>query len=281
MHRSAVRCVRLNDFFKNIKALGKKTVDDRAKSLASTSPADSALQRQRLQPALARLRKKEDESFSGKFTEDEYKQDKWDTEEDIDIDSIRARGFLRHRKNYAPPADLDKQFGSLVKRFASDVDSSEDWLNIKLSDKPTLKFKLMYLLEQRLGHAVPNSRLHEMKMVADLRDFYQEPISNVTPYTELARDADAPRNLHVMEHAARFHPEDTEAHHGGVTAFPGAGGKVYGLRNKRLYRQFNPKTAWYDFEDDHFVYDRVDKDSPWNPEVAKKMDRVTGRKNNF
>lgn len=52
-----------------------------------------------------------------------------------------------------------------------------------------------------------------------------------------------------MEQPHRFHPEDTEAWHGGVTAFPGSGGKVIGLRNKRLLRQFEPKKEWYDYED--------------------------------
>lgn len=27
----------------------------------------------------------------------------------------------------------------------------------------------------------------------------------------------------------------------GITAFPGEGGEIYGIRNKRLYRQFKPK----------------------------------------
>lgn len=35
----------------------------------------------------------------------------------------------------------------------------------------------------------------------------------------------------------------------GITAFPGEGGEVFSLRNKRLYRQFQPKEKWFDYED--------------------------------
>lgn len=58
----------------------------------------------------------------------------------------------------------------------------------------------------------------------------------------------------------------------GVTAFPGDGGKVIGLRNKRIYRQFRPKQEWFDYEDQTFDHEPVDKGMPWDPEIAKKMD---------
>lgn len=64
----------------------------------------------------------------------------------------------------------------------------------------------------------------------------------------------------------------------GVTAFPGDGGKIFGLRNKRLYREFQPKKEWFDFEDMNFDYEPIDKDMPWDPEIARKMDRYTYKK---
>ena len=64
----------------------------------------------------------------------------------------------------------------------------------------------------------------------------------------------------------------------GVTAFPGSGGQVLGLRNKRLYRQFNPKKEWFEFEEQNFSYERVDKDMPWDPDMARRMDREVNKK---
>ncbi|VDK68244.1 unnamed protein product [Anisakis simplex] len=64
----------------------------------------------------------------------------------------------------------------------------------------------------------------------------------------------------------------------GVTAYPGRGGQVLGLRNKRLYRQFQPKEEWFDYEDQSFDYNRVDKDMPWDPEISKRMDRYPTKK---
>lgn len=67
----------------------------------------------------------------------------------------------------------------------------------------------------------------------------------------------------------------------GVTAFPGKGGKVYGIRNKRLYRQFKPKEEWFDFEDESFDYSRPDASMPWDPEIAEKMDRYPTKRYNL
>ncbi|VDO75795.1 unnamed protein product [Heligmosomoides polygyrus] len=58
-----------------------------------------------------------------------------------------------------------------------------------------------------------------------------------------------------------------------VTAFPGSGGKVLGLRNKRLLRQFKPKSDWFDYEDQTFDYTPPEKDMPWDIEIARRMDR--------
>uniref|UniRef100_A0A914R710 39S ribosomal protein L50, mitochondrial n=1 Tax=Parascaris equorum TaxID=6256 RepID=A0A914R710_PAREQ len=91
-----------------------------------------------------------------------------------------------------------------------------------------------------LKHTVPNAELHRMKTVEDVIEFYRQPTR--------------------------------------VTAYPGSGGRVLGLRNKRLYRQFQPKKEWFDYEDQSFDYTRPDKDMPWDPEVAKRMDRYPSKK---
>jgi len=129
-----------------------------------------------------------------------------------------------------------------------------------------------------LKHFVPNSRLHKVKSVADLLEFYQEPVKNVTKFAEMARDASKPANLALAEHAIRFHPNDREAPHGGITAYPGTGGEVFSLRQKRLLRQYKPKKEWYDFEDQTFDYTSVDEGMPWDPLIARKMDRYTHKK---
>ena len=66
-----------------------------------------------------------------------------------------------------------------------------------------------------------------------------------------------------------------------MTAFPGTGGTVAGLRNKRLRREFNPKKEWYDFDDKHFDHTKAPKNAPWDPEMIKKLDRITTKLHTF
>lgn len=138
-----------------------------------------------------------------------------------------------------------------------------------------------------MKHFIPNAKLHYIQSIADVKDFYSTPVENITEYAKLARDQTLPENLAVRENPVRFHPNDKEAIHGGfkllfirnipmfylgVTAFPGSGGKVFGLRNKRIYRQFQSKQEWFDYEDQTFNHEPVDKGMPWDTEIAKKMD---------
>lgn len=152
---------------------------------------------------------------------------------------------------------------------------------------------------------VPNSDLHKLKTVSDVVDFYSTPRQNLTKYAEMARDDTLPENLKIREHPVRFHPNDIESHHGGlvfcflfteslaclipkrfltkisvsgITAYPGEGGKVISLRNRRLYRSFNPKKEWYDYDDQSFDYTPPDKGMPWDTEISQKMDRYVDRK---
>ncbi|VDM28754.1 unnamed protein product [Toxocara canis] len=203
-------------------------------------------------------------------------------EDSIDMDSIRARGFLRYRYNYEPPVDLEERLRKLLAtEFPTEMSKQEeDILKIDLTKNIHLKFKLLDLIGRTLKHTVPNPELHRMKTVGDVVDFYRRPVSNLTEYAKMARDQTQtlPRNLHIKEHPVRFHPDDKDAYHGGVTAYPGSGGQVLGLRNKRLYRQFQPKKEWFDYEDQSFDYTRPDKDMPWDPEVAKRMDRYPSKK---
>ncbi|VDN91799.1 unnamed protein product [Brugia pahangi] len=203
------------------------------------------------------------------------------SKEKIDMDSIRARGFLKYRYNYKPPSDLEDQVKEAVNAVFENVNS--DVRSIDLTKNRHLKFQLLDLLGKRLCHVVPNSELHQMKTVGDLIDFYWRPVQNLTEYAKMARDnkQTLPKNLHIMEHPFRFHPEDIYSYHGGETAFPGKGGEVISLRNKRLYRQFKPKEDWFDFEEDSFDYTRQDEKMPWDPEIAERMDRYPTKRYNL
>lgn len=203
-------------------------------------------------------------------------------EQKIDMDSIRARGFLKFRYSYEPPDDLDDQIEKVTNEVRP-LGEGEELRKIDLTQDRRLKFQLLDLLGERLCHVVPNCELHRMKTIGDVIDFYGRPFQNLTKYAQMARDnkQTLPTNLHVMEHPVRFHPEDIHAYHGGETAFPGRGGEVYSLRNKRLYKQFKPKENWFDYEDDTFDYSRPDKGMPWDPEIAERMDRYPVKKYNL
>ncbi|CAJ0606188.1 unnamed protein product [Cylicocyclus nassatus] len=190
----------------------------------------------------------------------------------IDIDSIRARGFLKYRYNYKPAANVrDTVLETAKKLLPVKEEGSSDITKTCLSDN-TLKAKIIMTLSGKINHWPTNARLMHIKTVQDLIDFYEEPVENITAYTKLVRQETKPPNIHMLEHARRFHPEDNEAWHGGITAFPGSGGQVISLRNKRLLRQFKPKSNWFDYEDQSFDYTRPDKDMPWDSEIAKRMD---------
>jgi len=189
---------------------------------------------------------------------------------------VYVLALLKVTRPYSPPSDLISQIEHIVNDNLAAEEVVVDWMQLKLNN-PGLKFKLLKLLEERLGHGVPNSRLHQMLAVADVDDYYLIPVGNTTSYTQLARDATKPQNLHIIEHAIRFHPDDKEAYHCGVTAFPGVGGKVVTQRNKRLRREFNPKQQWFDYANEHFDYTKTPEDAPWDPKIAKRMDRMQTR----
>ncbi|KAE9554288.1 hypothetical protein FO519_002522 [Halicephalobus sp. NKZ332] len=203
----------------------------------------------------------------------EYFELTTDAEVQKEMDEIRARGFLKFNKPYDPPADIENIVKKIVESVYNDV---SDWKSVALNDLKS-KFKVLNELGANLNFHVPNSDLCKLKTVADVVDFYSIPRKNLTKYAEMARDDSLPENLKIREHPVRFHPNDIESHHGGITAYPGEGGKVISLRNKRLYRSFKPKKEWYDYEDQNFDYTPPDKGMPWDTEVSQKMDRYVDR----
>lgn len=86
------------------------------------------------------------------------------------------------------------------------------------------------------GHAVPNSRIYEMRCVKDVIGFYATPVNVQTPYEEL--DQSVP-NLHIITEARRYDPETD-----GISAFPKSSTLVTGLRSRRKYRGHVEKSSW-------------------------------------
>jgi hypothetical protein len=191
-----------------------------------------------------------------------------------EMDEIRARGILKFNRLYSPPSNVESIVESAVK---SNAKITGDWKEYSIEDVK-IKFKIIDNLASELGFYIPNSDLHKMKTTSDILEFYSTPISNTTKYTQMARDDSLPENLAIREHPVRFHPNDTEALHGGITAYPGEGGDVITLRNKRLYRSFKPKKEWYDYDDQAFDFRRPDEGMPWDPEISQKMDRYVDKK---
>ncbi|XP_006886949.1 PREDICTED: 39S ribosomal protein L50, mitochondrial [Elephantulus edwardii] len=100
---------------------------------------------------------------------------------------------LRSRR-YVPPDDLQSHLESRVKEvFGPSV--PRDWQDISLEDGH-LKFSLLAQLADDLGHAVPNSRLHQICTVRDVLDFYSVPVKDQSKFDELIVN-NLPPNLKI------------------------------------------------------------------------------------
>ncbi|XP_051017958.1 39S ribosomal protein L50, mitochondrial [Acomys russatus] len=100
---------------------------------------------------------------------------------------------LRSRA-YTPPDDLQSRLESHIKAvLGSSVPSN--WQEIPLDDG-CVKFRLLAHLADDLGHAVPNSRLHQMCRVRDVLDFYNVPVQEISKFDELVAN-NLPPNLKI------------------------------------------------------------------------------------
>lgn len=59
-----------------------------------------------------------------------------------------------------------------------------------------MKFSFLARLADDLGHAVPNSRLHQMCRVRDVLDFYTVPVQDRSKFDELIA-SNLPPNLKI------------------------------------------------------------------------------------
>lgn len=85
----------------------------------------------------------------------------------------------------------------------------------KILDLDT-KAKFLIKLGTRLQHFVPSAKLHYIQSIDDVKQFYLQPVKNLTEYIQMARSEELPENLAMRENPARFHPCDREAVHGGA-----------------------------------------------------------------
>ncbi|KAL1775289.1 39S ribosomal protein L50, mitochondrial [Sigmodon hispidus] len=93
-----------------------------------------------------------------------------------------------------PPDDLQSRLES---RFQEVLGSSlpSNWQDMSLDDG-LVKFRLLAQLADDLGHAVPNSRLHQMCRVRDVLDFYNVPVQDRSKFDELVAN-NLPPNLKI------------------------------------------------------------------------------------
>ncbi|KAF7237540.1 39S ribosomal protein L50, mitochondrial [Varanus komodoensis] len=97
-------------------------------------------------------------------------------------------------KKYIPPEDLQSRLESHVREIFGSSASS-DWQMVSLGDS-SLKYRLLAQLAADLGHAVPNSQLHQMKSTKDVLAFYSIPVKDISKFDELSTQ-ELPSNLRI------------------------------------------------------------------------------------
>ncbi|XP_057579007.1 39S ribosomal protein L50, mitochondrial [Hippopotamus amphibius kiboko] len=116
-----------------------------------------------------------------------------ETVEEVKKEPIPVCPPLRSR-TYIPPEDLQSRLESHVKEVFGSYATS-NWQDISLEDVH-LKFSFLARLTDDLGHAVPNSRLHQMCRVRDVLDFYSVPVQDISKFDELIA-SNLPPNLKI------------------------------------------------------------------------------------
>ncbi|KAJ8916085.1 hypothetical protein NQ315_004451 [Exocentrus adspersus] len=104
--------------------------------------------------------------------------------------SLAAKGFLRAQKEYIPPPDVHSRLESI---FKSVVNQTADETKL---DEINQRFKVLAACANDFGHCIPNSLLHTVETLGDVRKFYNTPIDVRTPLDRM-RTMDLPENLHI------------------------------------------------------------------------------------
>ncbi|XP_064295009.1 large ribosomal subunit protein mL50 isoform X3 [Phalacrocorax carbo] len=99
------------------------------------------------------------------------------------------------RRNYLPPEDVQSCLESHVQEIFGPSPPG-NWLQTPLNEN-RLKYRLLAQLAAELGHAVPNSQLHLMRIAEDVLNFYRTPVKDVSKFDELCA-AELPPNLKIV-----------------------------------------------------------------------------------
>jgi len=159
--------------------------------------------------------------------------------------SLLHKGFAREIKPYEPPSDAQDRVVAAFEEVTS-KSAPDNLMDIELTDH-YFKFKLLKLCASRFDHQVENSDLHRIKTVGDVVLYYVTPVRGISAYDQLVRDqSDLPPNLHELPEAVRFDPNDTDAFHKGIDAYPGHMNHVKGIRAREKYPPLKTKFPWPD-----------------------------------
>lgn len=165
--------------------------------------------------------------------------------------------FLRAQKSYTPPPDLNAKLSTIFNQLFATDDAQT------AIQTAAQKFELLHRCSEELQHSVPNSLLHCMKSLGDVRQFYEMPVSTITPLDKL-KNMELPKNLHVQYDYIRFHPGkegnmvnvmrsylqlfvqflETDTKFNGVTAFPKRPTVVTGIHYKDKYKGHKCEERW-------------------------------------
>ncbi|XP_046429200.1 large ribosomal subunit protein mL50 [Neodiprion pinetum] len=151
-------------------------------------------------------------------------------------ESLATRGYLRPQKSYSPATDVMERLDKVCH------DEGLKIVNETRLDEPIVRYKLFTACGKEFSHAIPNSLLHTVETIADLRKFYLTPVNATVPLDAM-RDQNLPENLHIQYEYHRFIPE-TDTMFGGKTAFPKSSTLVTGLKYKKKYPGHTAKTSW-------------------------------------
>uniref|UniRef100_U3JBT4 Large ribosomal subunit protein mL50 n=2 Tax=Ficedula albicollis TaxID=59894 RepID=U3JBT4_FICAL len=98
-------------------------------------------------------------------------------------------------QSYLPPEGLQSCLESHVREvFGPSL--PEDWQQTPLQEN-RLKHRLLARLAAELGHAVPNSQLHQMRHAGDVLAFYRTPVKDGSKIDELTA-TELPPNLKII-----------------------------------------------------------------------------------
>ncbi|XP_028969179.1 39S ribosomal protein L50, mitochondrial isoform X2 [Galendromus occidentalis] len=156
------------------------------------------------------------------------------------LNSMADRGFCRPQRPYSPPEDLQERLKKIIEKHMPQEKRADLW-EAKLS-QPT---KVRFLAEcvREFDHDIPNYEIASLKTARNVLEYFSKEVDGLNSYDRLVARQDKPDNLHVLENYVRFHP-DRDTMFNGVTAYPGAGCKVTGLRTRKKYDSWSMDRSW-------------------------------------